>query len=120
MVKGEQAMVNIMLYPNRLIYRAGSAVAETTIDGSLSRGQIFGSLVQFFKSKVRSAAVGRGVIPSTDDEGQLSVGQIPGDTLFNLVDQIKDAGDRVLVRASVAKDTWSADNLVLHLSVGAQ
>ncbi|HEY3299055.1 MAG TPA: DUF3084 domain-containing protein [Armatimonadota bacterium] len=117
-VVGEQALVNFSLHPDRLVYKAGEEVSSIVIDGGLSRGHIFGALVQFFKSNVRAAAISKGVIPSTDDDGQPSVGQIPGETLFYLVDRIKSSGTEVRVHASAAKDTWSADTLVLDLNVG--
>jgi len=113
----QPALVDIALNPNKLTYKSGDEVASTQVDGKQPRGHIFGVLVQFFKTKVRAAAIRQGVIPCSDDEGQLSVGQIPGDMLMDMVDRIKATGQPVTVHAVVAKDTWSADTLVLDLPV---
>ena len=48
----------------------------------------------------------------------MSVGQIPGDMLIDLVDRIKADGRPVKVQAVVVKDIWSADTLVLDVIVG--
>lgn len=114
----EPALVNVILNPSRLVYKAGDEVASINVDGTKSRGVIFGTLVGFFKTHVRPIAISKGVIPTTDDEGQLSVGQIPGDMLIDLIDKIKAEGRSVSLKAVALKDTWSADNLVLDVKVG--
>jgi uncharacterized protein (DUF3084 family) len=116
-VEGEQALVNFVPNYNRLVYRDGDEIASFVVDGRQSRGTIFGQLVNFFRETVRPAAIRRGVIPTSDDDGQLSVGQIPGDQLFELVDTIKSSGRPVRVRAVSATDVWSGNSLVLNLTV---
>lgn len=116
-VEGEQALVNFAPNYNRLVYRAGDEVASLIVDGRQSRGTIFGELVHFFRDEVRSCAIRRGVIPTRDDDGQLSVGQIPGDQLFELVDTIKASGRPVKVGAVSLTDVWSGYSLVLELRV---
>ena len=118
-VEGEPALVNFVPYRNVLVYSAGGEIADTTIDGSLSRGQILGSLVAFLQTKVRDAAMAVGVIPHRDEEGQLSVGTIDDwDQVFDLVDRVRAAGRPVRVKAIAKKDTWSADSLSINLVVG--
>lgn len=113
--EGRQAVVDCELIRNKVVYSKGEEVASTTIDGGAERGQIFGALIAFLKSDVRSTAERKGILPSYDEEGQPSVGEITGDKLFELVDRIKSAGKPVRVRALAAKETWSAGPLRLNL-----
>jgi hypothetical protein len=117
-VEGETALVDLKPYYNRLIYAKGDEVAHTTVDGSASRGQILGDLVTFLRDEVLTAAIGKGVIPTLDEQGQPSVGQIAWDQLFDLVDRVKATGKTVRLNAQAARETWSADTLDLTLVVG--
>ena len=109
---GEQAIVDFWLNYNRLIYHQGDEVAATTIDGSLSRGQIFGQLIMFLRTDVRYAALANDIIPEVDEEGQKTVGTISDwDEILNLVEQIKTLGKPVRVKAIAEKDTWSVGPL---------
>lgn len=116
-VEGEQTLVLLQSYYNRLIYSAGQEVASATVEGSAPRGQILGNLLLFLRRDVRSAAVSKKVIPEYDEDGQPSVGQIPWDQLLEVVDRIKAAGKSVRVTALAANDTWSAGPLDLDLVV---
>jgi len=116
-VEGEPTLVDFRPFYDRLIYSAGQEVATTTIDGGTSRGQIFGKLVVFLRNEVRSKAVGEGVIPTYDEEGQPSVGQMAGDQLFDIVDRVKALGKNARVTAIAAKEIWSADSLDLKFEV---
>lgn len=116
-VEGEQALVDLRPYYNRLVYTIGQEVASTVIDGAAPRGQILEDLVVFLRSGVRPAAIHRGIIPSYDEEGQPSIGEIPWGQLFEVIDRVKAAGKRVRVRAEAADDTWAAGPLALDLIV---
>lgn len=116
-VEGEPTLVDFRPFYDRLIYSAGQEVATTTIDGDTSRGQIFGKLVVFLRNEVRSKAVGEGVIPTYDEEGQPSVGQMAGDQLFDIVDRVKALGGNARVTAIATKEIWSADTLDLKFEV---
>jgi len=118
-VDGEQALVDLIPCSNVLVYSAGDEIADTTIDGSLSRGRILESLVTFLRTEVRAAAIAHSVIPRRDEEGQLSVGTIDDwDQVFDLLDRIRAAGKPVRVKAVAKKDTWSADLLAVDLVAG--
>ena len=116
-VEGEQTLVLLQSYYNRLIYSGGQEVASVTIDGSAPRGEILGNLLLFLRQDVRSAAMSKKVIPEYDEDGQPSVGQIPWDRVLEVVDRIKAAGKSVRVTALAANDTWSAGPLDLDLVV---
>jgi len=116
--EGEPVLVDFSRpYYNLRVYSAGGEVARTTIDGSQSEGRILESLILFLGNEVRAAAIGRGIIPTTDESGRPSVGQIGWDELFDLADRIKTAGKPVVVRAIADKETWSGDSLPTRLIV---
>jgi uncharacterized protein (DUF3084 family) len=115
--EGEQTLVDFKPYYNRLVYSSGDEVAGTLLDGGASRGQIFNNVVVFLRNEVRSAAIGKGVIPAFDEEGRPSVGQIAGDQLFDLVDRIKATGKLVRITARASREIWSADSLELSFDV---
>lgn len=115
---GEQAMVELVPNYNKLVYTKDEEIASTILDGSGSRGQIFGSIVRFFQNDVRAAAMHKGIIPTIGENGEPSVGQpITGDQLFDLIDRIKAAGRPVRLVAKAGDDTNSADTLSVELTV---
>jgi len=116
--EGDQVTVHFILNPNRLVYAAGDEVARTVIDGSSSPGEILGSLINFLKTEVRSAAIWRGTIPVYDEEGQASVGEVSGDLLLETVERIKAKGKPVIVKAIARTEAWSADPINLNFVVG--
>jgi len=113
---GEQVIVDFWLNYNRLIYTEGAEVASTIIDGSFSRGQIFGQIIAFLRTDVRSAAIARDIIPEIDEEGQKTVGAISDwDEILDLVECIKASGKAVRVKAIAKRDIWSAGPLDVSL-----
>jgi uncharacterized protein (DUF3084 family) len=116
-VEGEQVFVEVLLNYNHLIYPAGTTVASIVVDGRESSGKILEKLTTLLRRDVRSAAIARGLIPSYDEDGQPSVGQLSWDDLYDAVDRIKESARTVKVKAESSKDTWSAGPLMLNLDV---
>ncbi len=117
--EGEQASIDCVAIANRLVFQAGDEVASTIIDGAESNGKIFSDLVVFLQTEVRSAAVYRGVVPTFDEDGVPSVGQINDwDQVFDLVLRIKAANKRMRVTATAARETWSAGPLPVDFKLG--
>ena len=114
---GEPTLVDFRPYQNRIVYPAGRVVASARIDGSAARGVVFGELMRFLRYDVRMTAIKEGVIPTFDEDGQPSVGQISYDRLFDLMDRIRSTGAQARITASAAYDTWSADSLSLTFDV---
>jgi len=115
--EGEQTLVDCQPIANRLIYMPGDEVASAEIDGSLSRGKIFKSLVTFLQNDVSSAARHKGVIPRYTETGP-SVGEIDDwDEVFDLVLKIKSAGKKVNLTAVAAKETWSVGPMLVDFVI---
>ena len=115
--EGEQTVVDCQPIANRLIYLDGDEVASTDIDGSLSHGQIFSSLVTFLQNDVSSAARHKGIIAKYTETGP-SVGEIDDwNEVFDMVLKIKSAGKKVHVRAVAAKETWSVGPMLVDFVI---
>jgi uncharacterized protein (DUF3084 family) len=121
-IDGEPALVDFdNPYQNKLIYSANETVSSTVIDGSLSKGKILSSLIQFLREKLRLTAVEKGVIPQLDENGQPTIGQIDDwDAIFDLIDRVKSSGKPVRVDANASEDTWSAGPLSLNFKIEDQ
>jgi len=117
-VEGEQALVEFVPNYNSLVYWKGQEVAKTTMDGSATQGHILGQLISFLRSEVRKGAIAKGVIPYFDEEqDQPAVGAISPDQLLDVVNQVKDRGKPVVLKAVAREDTWSAGPLDLDFRV---
>lgn len=115
--EGEQTLVDCEPIANRLIYLAGDEVASTEIDGSLSRGDIFSSLVTFLQNDVSSAARLKGVSPKYTETGP-SVGEIDDwNEVFDMVLKIKSTGKKVQVKAIAARETWSVGPMLVNFTI---
>ena len=115
---GEQAAIDCEAIANRLVFQAGDEVAETVIDGTQSNGRIFSALVLFLQTDVRSAAMYKGVVPTLDENGVPSVGQINNwDQVFDLVLRIKAENKPMRITALAASETWSAGPLPVDFKV---
>lgn len=121
-VAGEPALVDFdNPYQNKHIYSANEIVESTVIDGSMSKGKILSSLIQFLRVKLRLSAIEKGVIPQLDENGQPTIGQIDDwDAIFDLIDKVKSSGKPVRVDATAAEDTWSAGPLSLNFKIEEQ
>ena len=115
--EGEQTLVDCQPIANRLIYLQGDEVASAVIDGSLSHGEIFNSLVVFLQKDVSSAARHKGVIPRYTETGP-SVGEInDANQIFEMVLKIKSAGKKVNLTAVAAKETWSVGPMLVDFVI---
>lgn len=119
-LEGEQALIEFAPpFRNKRIYAGHDEVASVVLDGGRSKGAILSDLIAFLRTKVRPAAIDKGIIPQFDADGQPVVGQIDDwDKIFDLVDKIKGSGKQVRVRALAAADTWSSGPLTLDFEVG--
>ena len=117
--EGEQAAIDCEPIVNRLVYLTSDEVAGTVIDGAQSNGKIFSDLVVFLQTEVRSAAMYKGIVPTLDENGLPSVGQINDwDQVFDLVLRIKAANKPMRVTALAGRETWSAGPLLVDFKVG--
>ena len=125
-VKGEQVIADFQLFNNRLIYRKGEVLAESTVDASLPQGRLFAELVYLVRDRVGSRARSDGVMPTARrlaPDGSLipqqGVGEISTEALFDLVGKIKQAGGQVRVAATAAEEAWTSGPVSLALDTHA-
>jgi hypothetical protein len=111
-VRGEQTLVGVRLFNNKIAFRNGDEITSGTIDGARSAGDVFMSVMQFLRVDVREALRTASVIPIFDTEDTGGVGTISGseqwDEMVGLVNRIKAANGRVTVKATAREDIYSA------------
>ncbi len=124
---GEQAIVTLNPYSNRLAIKKGTVLGETTIsptDGDTAA--ILASLQKFLVRSVRPAAIQAGIIPVVDPQvHEIQIGDVTLADLYHIVEEVRKIPDSAIVTATAAQDTYSADQVhllftVRQASTGAQ
>ena len=115
--KGESAKINLLPYPNKLIFPRGTVVATGLVDGSQPDNAVLASLQNFLISQVQPVAKKEGIIPTYDPEtNNVSYGQqIDIVRWLDLVKEIHRIGGAVRVTAVASNDTYSEGPLQLDL-----
>lgn len=113
-VLGEQLLVDFRTFRNKLAFKQGATIAETTkpIDGHLSEGKILAQVVGFLQNDVHKAASNAGVIPVANSEPQIKDEQL--DELLALMHRVREENSPVEIRAVAERDIWSAGPLNLR------
>lgn len=112
---GEKVPVLLHVMQNPLVYRKDQVIADTLVRGDLSEGQIFTSISEFVRTKVRDRATKDKMIPVMGKED--SFGQVlPGDIL-TLVSEIKKWDRPARLVALAQQDTRAADPLGLKFEL---
>lgn len=111
-VKGQQTLVDVFPYNNKIGFRKGEEITSAVVDGSQSSGDVFISVMQLLRVNVREAVTAAHVIPIFDPEETGGVGTISGpeqwDELIDLVNRIKAENKPVTVRVTANEDIYSA------------
>jgi uncharacterized protein (DUF3084 family) len=110
---GAPVPVRIDWKPNELAFRKGEEIAAVVVDGSQTEGALLRRLLAFLQDAVRTRALRRGVLPTTDGR----VGEIQYDPLLETVKKIREIGGPARVGAVASNDVWSAGPLGLDFYV---
>jgi uncharacterized protein (DUF3084 family) len=110
---GASVPVRIELRANKLAFRKGEEIAAVVVDGSETEGALLRRLLAFLQEAVRTRALRRGVMPTTDGR----VGEIQYDPLLETVKKIREIGGPARVGAVASNDVWSAGPLGLDFYV---
>jgi uncharacterized protein (DUF3084 family) len=112
--KGEPVSLDIVLYPNPVVYKNGQLVAEFRVDGRKDDNEIYRQVVSFVGPKLRERARQDRMIPRGSE---LAFGDVPGETLVKLVGEVKAAERPVRLIALAAGDTRAGDELKLAFQI---
>jgi predicted nucleic acid-binding Zn-ribbon protein len=113
--RGEPVSLDVVLYPNPVIYRPGQVVAESRVDGRRDEAEIFRQVSDLVSSKVRERARLDRMIPrSGADE---AFGSVPGEMMLRLVSDVKAAERPVRLLALAANETRAGDPLKLSFQI---
>lgn len=112
--KGEPVSLDVVLYPNPVVYKHGQLVAESRVDGRKDDSEIYRQVAAFVGPKLRERARQDRMIPRGSE---LAFGDIPGETLMKLVGDVKAAERPVRLIALAAGDTRAGDELKLAFQI---
>jgi uncharacterized protein (DUF3084 family) len=104
---------DINAYWNVLAFRKGEEIASTTIDPSLSSGQILEQLAMLLRTKVRKASIEHQMIPGARNE----LGEVHYDPLLEVAEKVKRLGVPAKVGVVAAREVRSADPLEIDFYV---
>lgn len=107
-IVGEPAIAEIHVYPQTLVYKKGTVVAQATLTG----GNNAQYQVLSFLHTVNSTAKAEGIIP---DSLTGDVGKLPGDELFQIIRRVEEHDGALRIEAVVSDDTYTSGPLPIHL-----
>lgn len=108
---GEFVPINVLVFPNPIVFKSGEVVADTRIDGNGSEQQVIDQLNEFLKTKVRQKAIDKRMISIGANP---SFGQISPNELLPLINTLRNYGRQVRVQAIAKSDTRAAGPLLLE------
>jgi hypothetical protein len=108
---GEFVSLEIGVFRNPLVYRAGQVLAETKVDGQLSEQAILRKVDDFLQTQVKAVARRDGMIPLPGEED--SFGSVSAQVVIDLVKELKSASRVVRLLVKARNDTRAADELSL-------
>ena len=121
---GEPVRVDFELFHNRLVFRRGEQLAETTVDGTLPEPTLMGQLVALLRDQVGAKARAHNVMPRLPTQGaemlvapREAVGEMSYEELFAVIEQLRRIAGPARVTAAAAADTWTIGPLEVDLLV---
>lgn len=109
--QGEPVPLEVNIYRNRLVFRAGQIISETRIDGRQSEDEIVRSIDRFLSGAVKNRAIEGGMIPFFGNDAE--VGSVTSEEILALVRTIKEANRELRLVAYTDVDVRAADRLRL-------
>ncbi len=112
-VRGEQVLVRIKLFRDRVVLARGEVLAREDIDASASEEDVSRAVRAFLAGPVRRAATEADLIPRVKATGDPVFFEVDVDRLAALTARVRAMGGRVNLCALAARDTSSGGPLVL-------
>ena len=110
--KGEDALVSVEAYPNRVVYAAGQVMFEGRVDGALTKAQIVQQVTSLILTGLRSKVISDGVIPATGQDSEL--GEITSEQILEIAEQLKAFGRKARVQFVSKAPTRRGDKLKIE------
>ncbi len=116
--KGEPVPVEVQLFRNPVIFRAGQEIARTVLDCREGKDP-FAQMVAFLQGAIRQTAIDAGLIPRMEALGaQPTVGEMDAAVLLAIAEQARRCpGDRAVLIARARQDIRASDALQLEFEV---
>jgi predicted nucleic acid-binding Zn-ribbon protein len=113
--EGEPVSIEIGVFKNPIIYKAGANLAETRIDGSKDEPAIFRQVVSFLSERLATRVAKDQVIPRSGSERPF--GEVSTEEMLELVSTIRKADRQVFLRAQADEETRASDVVRLRFKV---
>jgi uncharacterized protein (DUF3084 family) len=116
--RGEPVPVEVRLFRNSVVFRAGQEIARTILDCRPGKDP-FQQMVAFLQGSVRETAIEAGLIPRTELYGTSpAVGELDAAMLLALAEKARQCpGDRALLIARARQEIRAGDTLQLEFEV---
>ena len=112
-IYGEPVVGRIDLFPNRLIYEAGSVVYSEKIEINKNSKEAE-EFVMLFLNKVNGEAIKQGMLP---DPLRGTVGSMSGSQFFETINKIKRYDGRIEIAAVTTEDIHTAGPLTINIRI---
>ena len=112
-IYGEPVVGRIDLFPNRLIYEAGSVVYSEKMEINKNSREAE-EFVMAFLNKVNSEAIKQGMLP---DPLRGTVGSMSGSQFFETINKIKRYNGRIEISAVTTEDIHTAGPLTINIRI---
>ncbi len=112
-IYGEPVVGRIDLFPNRLIYEAGSVVYSEKMEINKNSREAE-EFVMAFLNKVNSEAIKQGMLP---DPLRGTVGSMSGSQFFETINKIKRYNGRIEISAVTTEDIHTAGPLTVNIRI---
>ncbi|MBX3111092.1 MAG: DUF3084 domain-containing protein [Fimbriimonadaceae bacterium] len=109
--RGEFVWVRPTVLPDPVVYQANDLVAEGQVDGRLSQAEVAQQVLDIVNTKIRDAAVRRGMIPAVGRD--MPLGQVTMEQILTIVNQVRASEKTVRVQFLAAQVTRAAEPLRL-------
>ena len=113
--KNEYTIVKLMSHKNPLIYKKGTLLAKTNINGAGTVENIFEQVTHFVHQEIRPKVQKDKLVPLNLPQPQYI--EVSYSEMWNLVKRIKEKGEKVQVSAYATANTRAGDLLKLEFTL---
>lgn len=113
--KGERVSLDVILYPNPVVYKQGQVVAEARVDGRRDELEVYRQVSELVGSRVKERAQRDRMIPRSGN-GE-AFGTVTGETMLRLVGDVRATERTVRLIAMASTETRAGDPLKLSFQI---
>ena len=113
--RGGVIYIDFRSAPNHLVYRKGQLIAETTIQGGITRDEAQSAIASYVSGEFSQRLLRDGMIPVMGEDE--SLGEIPTDELLVIIDEISRQDRKLRLLFHADRDTRVGDKLQISMDL---